>query len=222
MENLMDIKQMSEYLQMNKMTVYKLAREGRIPAFKVASEWRFRKDLIDSWLMSQLKGKARVEGFGIESRLEAGKTVLVVDDEEVIRDFFTRALTDYRVITAASGEEAVSIIKKDRPELVLLDIKMPGIDGIEALRQIKQIDDSIVVIMLSAHGTLKSNLEAARLGAYDSMAKPFDLKEIKAVIQSGLAGKAAAEGRVVLKQGRKRPPKTTKYTGLRKLRLTKG
>jgi excisionase family DNA binding protein len=204
MENLMDIKQTAEYLQMNKMTVYKLAREGKIPAFKVASEWRFRKDLIDSWLMSQLKADAKTALAGIEPKPQTGGTVLVVDDEEVIRDFFTRALTGYRVITAASGEEAVSIIKRDRPDLVLLDIKMPGIDGIETLRQIKQIDHSVVVIMLSAHGTLRSNLEAARLGAYDSMAKPFDLKEIKAVIQSGLAGKAAAERPAVLKEDKKK------------------
>lgn len=175
-ENLMDIKQAADYLQMNKMTVYKLAREAKIPAFKVASEWRFKKELIDQWLMSQLKGKGEFEKFDMNLQSETVKTVLVVDDEEVIRDFFKRTLPEYRVLTAASGEEAVYMVKKDRPDLVLLDIKMPGIDGIETLRQIKNIDKSIVVIMISAHGTLKTNIEAARLGAYDSIAKPFDLE----------------------------------------------
>lgn len=189
-ENLMDIKQVAEYLQMNKMTIYKLARQGKIPAFKVASEWRFRKDLIDEWLMSQLKGKPEFEKFGVKVKLEPGKTVLVVDDEEVIRDYFARTLTEYRVLTAASGEEALDIVKRDRPNLVLLDIRMPGIDGIETLRRIKEIDREIVVIMLSAHGTLKTNLEAAHLGAYNSMSKPFDLKEMKSVIKSALVGKA--------------------------------
>lgn len=188
-ENLMDIKQTAEYLQMNKMTVYKLARQGKIPAFKVASEWRFRKDLIDRWLMSQLKGKPEVEKFEIERKLETGKTVLIVDDEEVVRDFFARTLTEYRVLTAAGGEEALETVKKDKPDLVLLDIKMPGIDGIETLRQIKQIDESIAVIMLSAHGTLETNLEAARLGAYSSIAKPFDLNDMKSVIKSALVKK---------------------------------
>lgn len=185
-ENLMDIKQVAEYLQMNKMTVYKLAREGRIPAFKVASEWRFRKDLIDKWLMSQLKGKTMVENLEIEPKLETGKTVLIVDDEEVIRDFFAHTLLEYRIITAASGEEAIDMVKKDRPDLVLLDIKMPGIDGIETLRRIKEIDRGIVVIMLSAHGTLETNLEAARLGAYTSIAKPFDLEDTKSMIKGAL------------------------------------
>jgi len=190
-ENLMDIKQTAEYLQMNKMTVYKLARQGKIPSFKVASEWRFKKELIDQWLMSQLKGKGDFKRFSLEMKPESEGTILIVDDEEVIRDFFKRTLTEYRVLTAASGEEAIYIVKKDRPDLVLLDIRMPGIDGIETLRQIKSIDKSIAVIMLSAHGTLKTSIEAARLGAYDSIAKPFDLGEMKLVVQDALVSKSA-------------------------------
>jgi two-component system response regulator (stage 0 sporulation protein F) len=189
-ENLMDIIQLAEYLQMNKMTVYKLARQGKIPAFKVASEWRFRKDLIDRWLMSQLKGKHEFKGFEAEARLEGGKTVLVVDDEEIIRDFFKRTLTEYRVLAAASGEEALDIVKEERPDLVLLDIKMPGIDGIETLRRIKKIDAGIAVVMLSAFGTLETNLEAARLGAYTSIAKPFDLKDMQSAMKSALLNSA--------------------------------
>jgi len=204
-ENLMDIKQAADYLQMNKMTVYKLARESRIPAFKVASEWRFKKELIDQWLLSQLKGKSGFEKFDMDLKLETVKTVLVVDDEEVIRDFFKRTLPEYRVLTAASGEEAVYMIKKDRPDLVLLDIKMPGIDGIETLRKIKSIDKNIVVIMISAHGTLKTNIEAARLGAYDSIAKPFDLEEMKLTLKDALVDKTKGKDtRPIPKKTKKR------------------
>ena len=191
MENLMDIKQVAEYLQMNKMTVYKLARQDKIPAFRVASEWRFKKELVDEWLMNQLKGKEGFKELKGELKLSAGSTILIVDDEEIIRDFFKRTLTEYRILTAASGEEALYIVKTDRPDLVLLDIRMPGIDGIETLRQIKNMDPSIAVIMLSAHGTLKTNIEAARLGAYDSIAKPFGFQEMKMVIKDALASKAA-------------------------------
>ena len=204
-ENLMDIKQAADYLQMNKMTVYKLARESRIPAFKVASEWRFKKELIDQWLLSQLKGKSGFEKFDMDLKLETVKTVLVVDDEEVIRDFFKRTLPEYRVLTAASGEEAVYMIKKDSPDLVLLDIKMPGIDGIETLRKIKSIDKNIVVIMISAHGTLKTNIEAARLGAYDSIAKPFDLEEMKLTLKDALVDKTKGKDtRPIPKKTKKR------------------
>ncbi|MCX5703586.1 MAG: response regulator, partial [Candidatus Omnitrophica bacterium] len=89
--------------------------------------------------------------------------------------------------------EALYIVKKDRPDLVLLDIRMPGIDGIETLRQIKKVDQNIAVIMLSAHGTLKTSIEAARLGAYDSIAKPFDLEEMKLVIKDSLVSKATGK-----------------------------
>jgi excisionase family DNA binding protein len=190
MENLMDIQQVAEYLQMNKMTVYKLARGGKIPAFKVASEWRFKKELIDQWLMNQLKGKPGLEKLGAEMKLSHEKTVLVVDDEDVIRDFFIRTLAGYKVLTASSGEEALNIIRKDRPDLVLLDIKMPGIDGIETLRKIKEIDRNIVVIMLSAFSTLETNITAARLGAYTSIAKPFDLEEMKSIIKVAMVSEA--------------------------------
>jgi DNA-binding NtrC family response regulator len=124
-----------------------------------------------------------MEKLGAEMKSGYGKTVLVVDDEEVIRDFFNRTLTEYKVLTASSGEEALSIIKKDKPDLVLLDIKMPGINGIETLRKIKEIDSSIAVVMLSAFETLETNIAAARLGAYTSIAKPFDLEEMKSIIK---------------------------------------
>ncbi len=189
-ESLMDIKQIAAYLQMNKMTIYKLARTGRIPAFKVASEWRFKKELIDEWLTSQLKGYPKMKTTQAEPNSVAGKTVLVVDDEKVIRDFFKRTLVDYRILTAASGEEALEIVKNDNPDLVLLDIKMPGIDGIRTLQEIKKINKDIAVIMLSAYATLKTNLEAAKLGAYDSIAKPFDLSEMKTIISEAFIDKS--------------------------------
>ncbi len=192
-ENLMDVRQASEYLQMNKMTIYKLAREGKIPAFKVASEWRFRKDLIDEWLMSQLREKPGFAKVKLEEKKETGKTVLVVDDDETIRDYFERVLKDYRVVRASTGEEALEIMRKNKPDLVLLDIRMPGIDGIETLRRIKEIDSSITVIMLSAYGNLQTNLEAARLGAHTSLAKPFDLQEMRAIITDALRGTVAGE-----------------------------
>lgn len=178
-DNLMDIKQAAEYLRMNKMTVYKLAREGKIPAFKVASEWRFKKELIDSWLMSQLKGKPGLEGLDMSRAKSGVKTVLVVDDEKFIQDYFEKALPEFRVLKASGGEEALSIIKNDRPDVVLLDIRMPGIDGIETLRRIKAFDPTISVIMLSAFSDLQTTMEAARLGALSSVSKPFDLTDMK-------------------------------------------
>ncbi|MGE5308420.1 MAG: response regulator [Deltaproteobacteria bacterium] len=188
-EQLMDIKETAKYLKMNKMTVYKLARENRIPAFKIASEWRFKRELIDQWLMNQLKGKKALKDLHLQPA-ETRKTVLVVDDDELTREFFKRLLDEYTVLTAASGEEAIYLVKKGEAiDLVLLDIKMPGIDGIETLRQMKSLKPGISVVMISAHGTLKTNVEAAKLGALDSIAKPFDLEEMKSVIKGAVEKK---------------------------------
>ena len=190
-DNLMDIKETAEYLKMNKMTIYKLARAGRIPAFRVASEWRFRKDLIDKWLMNQLKGKPVEKEIDIDE-FAGPKSVLIVDDEEVIRNFFSEMLSEYRIVTAQGGEEALEIIKTDRPDLVLLDLKMPGIDGMETLKRIRKIDKGLAVVILTAYGTPEVKSQAMRLGARGLMAKPFELTQIKTLIKESLAKKTKA------------------------------
>jgi two-component system, response regulator, stage 0 sporulation protein F len=186
-ENLMDVKQTAVYLKMNKMTVYKLAREGQIPAFKIASEWRFKKEIIDQWLLGQLEHKAIFKNLNLASGPVGQRSILVVDDEEVIREYFRKVLADYRVMTAASGEEALALIPRDRPDLVLLDIRLPGIDGIQTLKKIKELDKTIAVIMLSAFGDQNTTKQATRLGAYAFLSKPFDLSETKSIIEAASA-----------------------------------
>jgi len=185
-DNLMDIKEAAKYLKMNKMTIYKLAREGKMPAFRVASEWRFRRDLIDKWLMSQLKGKPVEEDLDI-GEAAGPKSILIVDDEEVIRNFFSETLAEYRILTAKSGEEALEVIKTERPGLVLLDLKMPGgMDGLETLKHIRKKDKALAVVILTAYGTPEVKRQAMRLGAQGLMPKPFELSQIKAVIEASL------------------------------------
>ncbi|MFA5100938.1 MAG: response regulator [Candidatus Omnitrophota bacterium] len=183
-ESLMDIKQTAAYLKMNKMTVYKLARTARIPAFKIASEWRFKKELIDQWLMSRMSGQTEVPGGTAQPDASARPTILVVDDEAIIRDYFKRALFEYTVLVASSGEEAVEMVRLRRPDIVLLDIRMPGMGGIQTLKRIKEFDPGIAVIILSAFIDFETSMEAARLGAYTSVSKPFDLAEMKRVLEN--------------------------------------
>lgn len=111
--------------------------------------------------------------------------ILVVDDEQGILDFFKKALSKegYEVITALSGQEAIKMVKEEKLNLVILDIKMPGIDGIETLKRIKRLNKKITVLMLTAYGTLDSAKEALKLGAQDYMTKPFKLDYIKEVIK---------------------------------------
>ncbi len=183
---LMDVKEVADYLQINKMTVYKLVRNGDIPAFKIASEWRFKKELIDQWLMDKLHGKLPEIA---KMTIAKGKKILVIDDEMFICEFFQKALTrdGYNVILASNGYEGINKVRLETPDLVLLDIKMPGLDGLETLKQIKAANKNIPVIMLSAYVSAVTNLEATKLGAYDSLAKPFDLDEIKVIIENAFA-----------------------------------
>ncbi|MFH1259103.1 MAG: response regulator [Elusimicrobiota bacterium] len=185
-DRLMDVKEVADYLQINKMTVYKLVRNGDIPAFKIASEWRFKKELIDRWLMDKLHGKLPEIA---KINIPKGKKILVIDDETFIREFFQKALTrdGYNVILASSGYEGINKVQLENPDLVLLDIKMPGLDGLETLKQIKAANKNIPVIMLSAYVCADTNLETTKLGAYDSLAKPFDLDEIKVILENAIA-----------------------------------
>lgn len=114
--------------------------------------------------------------------------ILVIDDEKGICDFFQKILTKegYKVLTALSGEEGLTIVKREKPDIVLLDLKMPGMDGIEVLRSVKKIDKNIVVVMLTAYGTMETARVAMQLGDFDYLTKPFELEYVKAVLKDGL------------------------------------
>lgn len=116
------------------------------------------------------------------------KTILVVDDEESIQQSLRGILTDegYRVITVGSGEEALKIIEEELPDLVLLDIWLPGIDGIETLHLIKRDYPQIQVIMMSGHGTIETAVKATKLGAFDFFEKPLSLDKVVLIINHAL------------------------------------
>lgn len=114
--------------------------------------------------------------------------ILVVDDEHLIRWSLEQNLKKqgYEVTTVGSGEDALRIVREDQPDLVLLDIQLPGISGLEVLEKIKEIDEDIIVIMVTAHGGLETAVTAMRIGAYDYLNKPFNLDEMAIVIRKAL------------------------------------
>ncbi len=114
--------------------------------------------------------------------------ILVVDDEHLIRWSLEQNLKKqgYDVIVAGNGEDALRMAREEQPDLVLLDIQLPGISGIEVLEKIKEFDDDILVIMVTAHGGLETAVNAMRLGAYDYVSKPFNLDELSITIKKAL------------------------------------
>ncbi len=101
--------------------------------------------------------------------------ILVVDDESGIRESLSGVLEDegYKASTAQSGEECLDLLRKNHYDVVLLDIWMPGIDGLEVLEKIKETEDRPEVVMISGHGSIESAVRATKLGAYDFLEKPL-------------------------------------------------
>jgi two-component system, NtrC family, response regulator AtoC len=131
--------------------------------------------------------------------------ILVVDDEHLIRWTLEQHLGDegYEVYTAEDGEKALQMVVDLMPNLVLLDNQLPGIQGIEVLGRIKEIDKDIIVIMITAHGLLETAVKAMKLGAYDYISKPFNLDEITLTINKALETVSLREEVKLLKEQQK-------------------
>ncbi len=111
------------------------------------------------------------------------RKVLVVDDEPLVRETLDYCLNDeYDITAAASGEEAIELAKQDDFPVVLLDLRMDGISGLETLRRLKQLHASQNVVILTAYESTESAIEALNLGAYSYLTKPFRQNRLKEVI----------------------------------------
>ncbi|HOY64645.1 MAG TPA: response regulator, partial [bacterium] len=106
-------------------------------------------------------------------------TILIVDDDIQLRNSFEKLLANegYEVRTAATGEEGVEAVKKDPPDLVIMDVRMPGMSGLEAFKMIRDRDPKQTVIVMTAFGTTETAIEATRMGAFDYILKPFDIPD---------------------------------------------
>jgi two-component system nitrogen regulation response regulator GlnG len=124
--------------------------------------------------------------------------LLLIDDEEDVRYSIQRIFDspDVELATAASGEEGLKVIPRFKPDLVLMDVRMTGMTGLETLRRIRQSDPKLLVILMTAYGTTQMAIEAMKLGAYDYLLKPFDIPKLKEVIGNAL--KAARDMKQVV------------------------
>lgn len=114
--------------------------------------------------------------------------ILVIDDESAIRDSMRMILEyeGYEFVGSASGEDALALVSRESVDLVFLDIKMPGMDGLEVLQRIKALTDDLPVIIISGHGTVATAVEATKLGAFDFIEKPLASERILLTIRNGL------------------------------------
>jgi DNA-binding NtrC family response regulator len=124
--------------------------------------------------------------------------ILIVDDEERFRTTLAKRLTerDLEVESVGSGLEAIEMTKKKLFDVVILDIKMPGLGGIEVLHEIKKINPGIEVLLLTGHASVDSAIEGMRLGAYDYLMKPMEIDRLMEKIMGAYEVKAARDERI--------------------------
>jgi excisionase family DNA binding protein len=183
-----------EYLQVNLRTVYRLIKAGKIPAVRVGRQWRFRKRDIDAWLDSQRPRGDRPAAAAPATPVRSTRQrVLVVDDEASIRDLLSKtlALAEYDVDTAPDGTSALDRMRQFNYDLLIADLKMPGMDGLTLIRQAKRIKADLPVIIITGFSTESSAIEAVNLGVAGYLTKPFRVPQVLAAASKALGAPAA-------------------------------
>ncbi len=180
-----------EYLQVNLRTVYRLIKAGKIPAVRVGRQWRFRKGDLDAWLEGQQARTARSAqalSSSPPSTPTARPRILVVDDEASIRDLLSKtlALADYDVDVAPDGRSAVERLRMLAYDLLITDLKMPGMDGLGVIREARRLKEDLPVIIITGFSTEASAIEAANLGVAGYLTKPFRVPRVLAVAAKAL------------------------------------
>ena len=184
-ETFLTTEEVLEYLQVNLRTVYRLIKAGKIPAVRVGRQWRFRKRDIDAWLDSQrgprtAPAAAPAVPAARPAAASARPRVLVVDDEASIRDLLakTLALAEYEVDVAPDGRSALDRMRMYPYDLLIADLKMPGMDGLSVIREAKRYKTDLPVIVITGFSTESSAIEAINLGVSGYLTKPFRVPEV--------------------------------------------
>jgi excisionase family DNA binding protein len=190
-ETFLTTEEVLEYLQVNLRTVYRLIKAGKIPAVRVGRQWRFRKRDIDAWLDSQRPRGGRQASTPAPARPAAANLrprVLVVDDEASIRDLLSKtlALAEYDVDVAPDGRAALERMRLYPYDLLIVDLKMPGIDGLTVIREAKRYKADMPVIIITGFSSEASAIDAVNLGVAGYLTKPFRVPQVLAAAAKAL------------------------------------
>ena len=127
-------------------------------------------------------------------------TILIVDDDAQLRQSFERILCDegHDVRTAATGEDGIAMVKTEVPDLVIMDVRLPGMDGLEAFGVIHDLEPKLSVIIMTAHGTTDTAIEATKIGAFDYITKPFEIPDMLGLIHQALESSRLMRSKVAM------------------------
>jgi len=174
MAELMTIEELEKYLRFTRKTIYRLLKEGSIPATKIGNKWRFDKEIVDKWLHQSIEGvKARV---------------LVIDDEEIILSLIKETLEEqgHTVVTADTSAKGLAYVTQQNFDLILLDLKMSGTDGAEILREMRGVKHRLPVVIITGYPDSEMMERAMKQGPLGIMLKPFDDLDIISAVNSFL------------------------------------
>jgi excisionase family DNA binding protein len=165
--DVLDARQAAKYLKISERTVRRLARERAIPAFKVGGLWRFKVSQLDRWAEEQQL--ARMRG-----------SIMIIDDDEAVRYLVRRALErdGFQVVTASNGKEALELLKRETPNVIFLDLKLPGIDGADLLKEIRKQYGPMPVVILTGFPDSDLVSQALQYSPITLMAKPASETQI--------------------------------------------
>lgn len=180
MSELLTTKEIAKYLKLRSETVLRKVRKGEIPAIKMGGRFRFDKEQIDEWLHHKSTAKKRI---------------LVIDDEEIIRWLFKETLEDngYHVMTVVDGTEALELVRSWNFDLIFIDLKMPGMNGAETFRRIRQINESLPIVIITGYPMSDLMEQALEQGPFGVMKKPFNALDIQRSADSFLRGVKAKD-----------------------------
>jgi len=177
-QQLMTVKELGEYLRFTRRTIYSLLKRGDIPAIKIGNKWRFDKEVIDRWLQDNTE-RARLR-------------ILVIDDEPIVMTLFKETLEElgYTIVTAGSSAEGLEHFERDSFNLVFLDLKMPEMDGAELFGQIRRINPTVPVIIITGYPDSEIMARALEHGPFGVMTKPFDYSDIVGTVNNFMSAGA--------------------------------
>ena len=191
-ESFLTTEEVLEYLQVNLRTVYRLIKAGKIPAVRVGRQWRFRRRDIDAWLETQRprgsRGAAQGAARPLPSAPGTRPRVLVVDDEATIRDLLSKtlALAEYDVDMAHDGRTALERLRVIQYDLLITDLRMPGVDGLTVIREARRLKSDLPVIIITGFSNEASAIEAVNLGVSGYLTKPFRVPRVLAAASKAL------------------------------------
>lgn len=183
-KSMMTVKELQDYLHVCERTVFKMIKNKAIPCLKICGVWRFEKTKIDEWIAH------RYHKTGVLPEYEGGIKVLIVDDMPVILEVICEGIrcqiNDAQIQTAANGVQALMAVGKQKPDVMILDIEMPELNGIEVCRRLKegQATEDIFIVAVSGYSDKGYKEQVLAAGADAFMTKPLLVEELVTAIRS--------------------------------------